>query len=205
MNIHQSVEYAVQNALVVGAYAESFNDFSAFADKDDDYEVHFDRESLPDADYQVTIDASETVNLRKLLEAYADITGNALNQDYVEYTERHERLHFVAAKYLGAVSARAGILIERLEQPGRASRLSALPFLKLPNFKTTKLGAALILGYPLPPSPGDMVDIKAYGYSGIEEIADIAMRRNIARKNASGLFYPVPLGSGGDLEGYPCL
>lgn len=70
------------------------------------------------------------------------------------------------------------------------------------NLKTTKVGAALISAYPLPPSEGDDIDVSNYGYSGIDELAEIAMRRNCSRKNPpTEQFYPVSLSFGSPYVG----
>ncbi len=196
MNIHERVELAVQNAPVTDDFVESTNELSPFTDKDDDYVLHLNRKIFPDLPNEVTLDAENEAGLRQLFEAYVAITDIRLDQEYIDYAQRHEYQHFDAAKMLGALSAQVGVRIFSVQQPGQESLLSIQPFLQVQDFKTTKLGAALVSGYPVTPSKGDQMDIKAYGYSGIDELADRAIRLNSTRKNpATEQFYPVPLGS----------
>lgn len=197
MSIYERVDFAVQNAPVVDDFVESTNNLSSFTDKDDDYPIHLNQHEFPDLPNEVTLDIDSDMPLKKLFDAYVKITDYSLSQEYRDYAQRHEGQHFDAAKMLGALSARVGVRIFNVSTPEKESQLTIQPFLRVQDFKTTKLGAALVSGYPIPPSNGDQIDIKMYGYSGIEELAYIAMSRNGARKDPQvDQFYPVPLGVG---------
>ena len=203
MNIYERVERAVENAPVTNDFIESTNDLTPLADKDDDYAIHLNAGAFSDLPNEVTVDAEQDLGMKLLMEAYRDITDITLSREYIEYAQRHENQHLKAAKYLGAMSARLGVRIFNVQKPGQGSQLTIQPLLYIEDFRTTKFGAALVAAYPIPTSRGDEIDIKAYGYSGIDELADMAMRRNGARKNLeSEQFYPVPLGSGSMSERY---
>lgn len=197
MNIHGHVERAVQAAPTVGQFVDSTNDPSPYADRPDDYQIHFNRETLPDADNEVTFETAHERHLTLLLGAFSEVTGVALDRSYVDYAARHERQHFDAAKHLGATWAKVGIRIVNEQPVGQGSQLVVQPFIRIQDFKTSKLGHALVSAYPMPPSKGDRMDIADYGYSGIDELADLAMRRNSRRTSPQDRFYPVPLGSSG--------
>jgi len=202
MSIHERVEIAVRNAPMTLEFVESTNDLSFFTDKDDDYQLHLNRQNFADLPNEVSFDIKERESLREVLDAYGQVVGSPLSREYVEYAQRHELQHFDAARALGAVAARVGIRIFNVTPHGHESQLTVQPYMRVHDFRTTKFGAALVSAYPIPPSRGDEMDIKSYGYSGVEELADMAMSRNRARKNpASEQFYPVPLSYGSKAEG----
>lgn len=192
------MELAIENAPLVDDFVESTNDLSEFTDKDDDYEICLNTSRHYDDPNEVSVDADIPSGLRALYEIYIDVTGTRLGREVIEYAERHERQHLVAAKYLGATAARLGVRIYEVQQQGASEVITTLqPYSKIQNFKTTKLGAALVSAYPLPPAKGDIIDVGNYGYSGVDELAEIAARRNRARKDlATEQFYPVPLSAG---------
>jgi hypothetical protein len=198
MGLRKRIWRAVENAPVADDFVETTNDnFSLYTHEADDYPVQLGEVVFHELPNEVALDMERDLALRQLLEAYEDITDATISPEYIEYAQRHERQHFEAAKRLGAVSARVGVRFFNVQSPGYASEITVQPFLRIVDFKTTKLGAALVSAYPAPPSAGDEIDIKTYGYLGIDELADRAMRRNRAIKNsASEQYYPIPLGAG---------
>jgi hypothetical protein len=196
MGIRKRIIRALESAPVTDDFIATTNDhFSLYADKDDDHPVQL-GEPFYELPNEVTLDMERDLALRRLLEAYDDIADVTIGSEYIEYAQRHENEHFKAARHLGAISARVGVRFFNVQSPGHASEIMVQPFLRIVDFETTKLGAALVSAYPLPPSTGDEIDVKAYGYSGVEELADRAMRRNRAgaRKNQTlAQLYPIPL------------
>lgn len=197
MNYHRAIELAVKNAPLVDDLVESTNDLSGYTGKDDDYVVHLNPNGWHDYPNAVSVDAEAPSGLRSLYVAYIDITGTQLSREVIDYAERHEGQHLVAAKHLGCTAARFGVRVHKVRQGAGSETMTIQPYIAIQDLKTTKLGAALISAYPLPPSKGDDIDVSNYGYSGVDELAEIAMLRNGSRKDpTTEQFYPVPLSSG---------
>lgn len=196
MSIHGQVSSAIENAPIVATMVESMNNYAQYADEPDNHPITFNAELLPDASNEITTDIALPSGLRNIIETYVDVTGTKLVDGYIDYAERHENQHFSAAQHLGAKAARVGIRVVTIQPENGAAQTVIQPFLRLQNFQTTKLGMALVSAYPLPPSKGDTIDVGAFGYSGVDELAEIATRRNIARRRKRDQFYPVPLSAG---------
>lgn len=197
MNLHKRMESVVANAPLLGPETtDSNNNLSSFADKNDDFEVHLHPRLLPDEPNEISFDVTEgNLSIEAIINSYADVIGvpRSKYKANIEYMERHESEHWQAAQHLGSTSCHFGVRLYRIEFANDESAYGILPFSRHINFKTTKLGAALISAYPMPPSRGDCRSVLEYGYSGVDELAEIAIKRNRDRRSPHGQFYPVPL------------
>lgn len=196
MNLHRRVERALGHAPLVNGFVESTNDLTMYTDKGDDYPVLLNMHGYRGGPNEVFVDTRMPDGLRKLYMAYGDVTGTPLSEEEIEYTQRHEGQHLDAAKYLGATSAVFGIRMYRVQRGELEIVDTVQPLTAVLKLRTTKLGAALISAYPLPPSNGDNIDVASYGYSDVVQLAEKAMRRNASRKRPDQeQFWPVPLSS----------
>ena len=202
MSLLSRVEIAMSNAPTRLASEVPTSAVLASPEDGDDTPLYLNKDTPADAPNEVTLNAGDNTIIR-LLGAYEAVFGGWLPEGYKESSQQHENQHLQAARilstprYLGIVSARMGIKVESWEQPQGGFELMVVPYVVLDNYRTTKLGMALIEGYPLVPSEGDINAVISSGYSGVDELAEIAMRRNRNKHpDSTTPLYPVPLGAG---------
>lgn len=127
------------------------------------------------------IAVSTLAELADVLDEYLDITSS---RDF-SASERarqieHEGRHGEASMYLGAKSVRYALQLHaNLEAGVLGWKLAHCPV----DLETTKIGAAVLLAYPEVPSRDDHKAISNLGYSGIRQVADLAVKHRL----------PVPL------------
>lgn len=162
-----------------------------YADEPDDFPLHLNPNGVSEVNHVYT-DAKRG-DLCEFLQAVDKAVTSPCGDWYIDYCVRHETQHWQAAQMLGATSGLFGAAFFRFKEAHEDEpQLYYYPFFAVLNMRTTKLGAALIAGYPLQPSQGDMSDVKSYGYKSVREIADKAWARNISRKQTDPMF-PTPL------------
>ena len=192
MNLLPRVERAIENAMLLESFDETYVPNEAYLDAPDDTPIN--PRSPVDAPNQVAIPAGPDAIIQ-LMAAFEAVSGLSLDPGYIANSQRHEYQHALAAQRLGATTIKMGIYVYRIEQAGAADQLAVQPFAACIDFKTTKLADALKAGYPVEPSDDDMKKVLSYGYASIDELAERVLRHNRDRKDpATELFYPVPLG-----------
>lgn len=190
-DLHASVESAIARAPMVDVFAPTPNDFSDYVGKPDHHIMCLNLvdQTQPNAAY-VEADKRRFTDLFRVV---GDVTGNRVDRQFAEYAVLHEGEHWAAAQILGARSGRFGLLFNLVaSSTGAESKLRYQPFFMARGLVTTKLGAALIAGYPSEPSEGDILDIMSFGYEGLEQIAAKALAANIRNKGLSPVSYPIP-------------
>jgi len=118
-----------------------------------------------------------------------------LEPDAIEKEIEHEGQHNSASRDLGAVLLGYSLCVERevIDDENGVVQVTAQMRAKAIDFKTTKLGLALVTAHPAVLSPSDLRDINVMGYT-IEALADKAIDHNskwLNRVRASRL--PIPL------------
>ena len=194
MNLFPRVECAIEDAIPLGSFDETYVPDETYFDAPDDTPIHINPGSPREAPNQVAILAGPHA-ITQLMTTFETVSGLSLDPSYVAGSQQHEYQHALAAQRLGATTIKMGIYVYRIEQAGTADQLCVQPFAACIDFKTTKLADALIAGFAIEPSDDDKKKVLSYGYDGIDELAERVMRHNRDRKDpATGLFYPVPLG-----------
>ena len=194
MNLLPRVEYAIENAMLLESFDETYVPDKTYLNAPDDTPIHINPGSPREAPNQVAIPAGPDA-ITQLMTTFETVSGLSLDPNYIAENQQHEYQHVLAAQRLGATTIKMGIHVYRIEQAGTAGLLGVQPFAACIDFKTTKLADALKAGFPVKPSDDDMKKVLSYGYSSIGELAERVMRHNRDRKDpATELFYPIPLG-----------
>lgn len=194
MTLHDAVEFAINHALVLDTFDPRPGVFDFLEGKPDDEPLHINpgKDDCPENIVYV----ETTDNYQGVFTALHEVrnTTDQGSLNYAAKSVRHEGQHWRAAQLLGAQSGRFGIAF--FWNSGPQGGLCYQAQLSIRDMSTTKLGMALILGYPVDPSAQDISDIKSMGYSGLREISLKAAQRNgipYRETHQSDLFYPVPL------------
>lgn len=196
VSYHEQVERAIKCApeVMLGAELEPY--LMPFAAEPDEHPVVINPDGFHiDSGVWVPTYSNQ---YRALIRAAMEVTTGRVDGYFMEYAVQHESEHAQAAQALGATAGMFGVKFYHSRDPSsKESVVEFRPFFAVDNLRTTKLGSALLAGYPERPSDGDLNDVKAHGYRGIEEITVRAMQRN-AKKQPDERFLPVPVkGSGG--------
>lgn len=199
MSYHKAIEQALEHAPVVRVDPDAtllpFEHQEIGADlsgESDNLPIHCNPGDLQREPNEVIAHSARASELRALIRAYYEVGDWEAPLDYIETNVQHECEHLRAAQLLDARDTYFGITLSRVDT-GQETGTAYRPWLRNINFVTTRLGAALIAGYPIEPTEGDKWDVQDMGYRSIDEIAQKALARNAARRKRSDMYYPVPL------------
>ncbi len=130
--------------------------------------------------------------LKRLFLDTNEALGGDIPEAYIDRQVWHESQHADAARKLGAPVVTFGLRFIRVfgQELPEDGVVCAQPFFT-PQFSAPvpKLHIATVLAHPTVPSIGDIADVRALGFSGIDEVAQAA----IAYNKVNELPIPVPL------------
>lgn len=165
-----------------------------FAELSDYQAFHINSELLELPPDYVTADlqgVSEPAVLRPIFHAFNDVTGQKLDEGYIDAMIGHEGEHWRAARALGAIAGRIVVRVTVADVIDDKKIFGVQPFTRPEDFRTTKLGHAAMTARPKSLSETDIDALSRMGYPNIFDLVKKIIEHN--DNSGEGQIYPIPL------------
>jgi hypothetical protein len=128
--------------------------------------------------------------LRPIAHAFNDVTGQKLDESWIDAMIQHEGEHWAAGQALGATAGRLVVKVSVADVIDGKTVFGVQPFTRPENFSTTKLGHAAMTARPKTLSPSDMQDLAQMGYGNVFDLTKKIIEHNDRVEEAKA--YPIP-------------
>jgi len=135
--------------------------------------------------------ASTPSDFEEIMRALAAQRPGLYSETTLAEVVEHETDHARAAERIGVVGLRFSVSISklRIQESGEEGFAATPNFTPMLSRALTLLENAAICVYPLTPSPGDMRDLRGYGYVSVDQVAEDIANHNLRHPDAQ---LPLP-------------
>ena len=128
--------------------------------------------------------------LRPMVHAFNEVTGQDVDEGWIDEMIRHEGEHWGAAQALGATAGRLVLRVSVADVEEGKKTFGIQPFTRTEDFTTTRLGHGALTARPQKLSETDMRDLYNMGYPNVFQLIQKLVDHN-ANTDESGA-YPLP-------------
>ncbi len=187
----ERVSIAADEAPFIGAGELRVQDLSDLRDLPNDAPIH---ENAVFTRHPGEVIVGDACQFPDLIQSVTEQTGITVAPLRLRKIIKHERQHRWAAQRLGAqVSVFGLLMVRRASTDSPSGDLCIESFFHAAvDFRTTKLGKALVSLHPDCDLEGDLVTALELGYSGVEEIGNLSLAHNRGLPRGTP-WWPIPL------------
>lgn len=128
--------------------------------------------------------------LRPMVHAFNEVTGQDVDESWIDEMIQHEGEHWGAAQALGATAGRLIVQVSVSDVIDGKKTFGVQPFTRTENFTTTRLGYGALTARPQKLSKTDMRDLYYMGYPNVFQLTQKIVDHNANADQSDA--YPLP-------------